>query len=78
MTQVLVRGWQNELAELVKIEHAVLSAIVLTDDILTFKDSCVDVILASEVVQFSDTDETIAVAVDLLEELVWLKVWVSC
>ena len=78
MTKILISRRKDQLAELIEVEHTVLSAIIFTNNVFTLLDCGVDILFTSEVVKLSHADKCIAIAVNFLEEFVWLKIWMSC
>ena len=69
MPQIWVRRGEHKLAELVKIEHSVLRAVVLSHDVFGVADAWIQQLLVHEVVEFVAGQLPIPVRVNGVEKL---------
>ena len=68
VTRILVSGGKDEVAELVKVDLAVLRAIVLIHDIIDVLICRAQELSAHEIVEFACGESAISVTVQLLEQ----------
>ena len=68
MTSILISGGKDKVAELVKVDLAVLRTIVLVNDVISVLVSRAQELSVHEIVEFIGTEITISVTVQLLEQ----------
>ena len=78
MSQMRVCCGENELAKLVKVERAVLIAVVLSDDVVAIDLSSRDIVLVKEVSELVGVDRTVSICIDQAERLLRLEIWMEC